>query len=81
MLGQYEDAIKSYSKSLRLNNKNGQVHFNLGSAYSATCEFEKAEAHYQLAIKFKGNYVPAYLCLGEVYLELQDLKKAEAAFK
>lgn len=25
--------------------------------------------------------MPAYLCLGEVYLELQEITKAEASFK
>lgn len=57
------------------------MHFNLGSAYSALKDFQKAEVHYLKSIKFKANNVATYLCLGEVYMELQDLHKAELAFR
>ena len=57
------------------------MHFNIGSAYSAVCQLEKAETHYLSCINFKGNYAPAYLCLGEIYMELNELKKAEETFR
>ena len=80
MMCQYNEAISSYKKSLELVNNNSQVHFNLGSAYSATKEFKLAEKHYKLSIELKASNVPAHLCLGDVYIEMKDLSKAKATF-
>ena len=70
MMAMYEDAIDSYKHSLALDDENGQLHFNIGSAYSALEQFETAEKHYNLSIKYKKSNLPSYLCLGEVQIEL-----------
>lgn len=57
------------------------MHFNIGSAFSAKRLYKDAEIHYKQCIKYKQNNIPAYLCLGEVFSELNDLGQAENAFK
>ena len=42
--------------------------------------FIMAEKHYKLSIDLKAVNIPAYLCLGDVYIELKDLCKAKLAF-
>lgn len=39
-----------------------------------------AEKHYKLSIDLKAANIPAYLCLGDVYIELKELTKAKNAF-
>ena len=39
-----------------------------------------AEKHYKLSIDLKAANIPAYLCLGDVYIELKELAKAKNAF-
>ena len=81
MMCSYNDAITNYKKSLELVNDNSQVHFNLGSAYSAIKKFKLAEKHYKLSIELKPHNSPAHLCLGDVYIEMKRLAKAKATFQ
>ena len=70
MVANHDEAIKSYKQSLKYDSENEKVHFNLGSAYNATKMHASALKHYLKAIDLKGSNVSAYLCIGEVYIEM-----------
>jgi len=67
-LGQTQTAQEYFIRTLALNNKQPQVHNNLGNLYKSLEQFSDAENHYLEALKLQPNYPEAMrnlaLCLG-----------------
>lgn len=69
MLADYQAAIDNYRKALKFDASNSQIHFNIGSALSATHQFIEAEIHYNRSIELKAKNTTAFLCLAEIYIQ------------
>ena len=74
-------AILSYKKSLKINNKFFETHFNIGNIYLKKLDYINAIKHYKKAISLNETYTIAYNNLGIAYLECNNLKNAEETFK
>ncbi len=84
--GEYEDALDYFQAGLRLNPKNGHLHFLHGLTYHLqslsgdSTKLDLAETGYRLAVKFDpGNFWAAYF-LGQIYFTQQRYIDAENMF-
>ena len=83
--GQYEKAIKSYSKAIRLNPKTANVYNKRGVAYQSLGQYDKAIQDYDEAIRLDPenaaspyhNRGLAYEVLGNSLQAEQDLAKSK----
>jgi len=83
-LSQYEKAIKSYDKAIRLNPKTANVYNKRGVAYQALGQYDKAIQDYDEAIRLHPENASAYHNRGLAYEALgnslqgeQDLAKSK----
>jgi tetratricopeptide (TPR) repeat protein len=72
--GDFEEAIKAYQKGLSLDDRNPELHNNLGNAhYSLGLQtrspdvFQKCFEHYKKAIEIDPKYPTPYFGLGQAY--------------
>lgn len=72
----YNEAIKSYKKSLELNPEDYDVCFNLALAYKKCGRFEEAIETYRLALKLNPDSADVYFNMANVYENINDTKKA-----
>lgn len=75
---EWSNEIGFYENTLRYNPNSPRIHMNLGLAYSAKGEFEKAIDELKEAIRLNPAYTEAYYNLGNVYLEMG--KNVEAVY-
>lgn len=75
MTGDNEEAILYLKEALTLK-EDAQVYFQLGFAYSAQEEVEKAIESYEKARSIDPEAIGVYLLLSESYTQLQNYKKA-----
>lgn len=81
---QFDGAQKEYETALRLKPDHFAAHLGLGTVYSRTQNFAKAETHYRLALQYRqqatgaADYPLARLNLGELYGRMGNLEKAIA---
>jgi tetratricopeptide (TPR) repeat protein len=54
-LEDFENSVRLYKQSVDIDPDNAMGHFNLGCAYSAAGDFERAEAHWKNAIYYEGK--------------------------
>ena len=69
-LDNYEEAIRSYNRAIRLSPNWADAHNNLGNALSKLEKYDEAIKSYNKAIEFKPNYAEAYYNLGSAQDEL-----------
>jgi len=81
-VGRVEDAIAETEKSVQLDPTLVRAHINLIILYGRTKNFEKAEQHYQAAVKLNPNQFPdAYYNYGVLQLQQGKQEEAEKAFR
>ena len=72
-LEDYEGAITSYEKALKLNDESPEVHTNIGVAYYNSGDIEKAYKLLKRAIKINEYYSPAHYFTGNLeYSEFRN---------
>ncbi|HXJ91968.1 MAG TPA: tetratricopeptide repeat protein [Terriglobia bacterium] len=79
--GRLEDAIAAEEKAVQLNPELMQAHVNLIILYGQSGDFQKAEEHYQTALKLNPDKYPdAYYNYGVLLVKEGKLDEAQAAF-
>lgn len=80
--GRTQDAIAAHERALQLDPKLVRAHINLITLYGETGDFQKAEEHYQAAVKLNPHQFPdAYYDHGVLLMKEGKLADAEAAFR
>ena len=74
---QYEKAIKSYDKAIRLNPKTADAYNKRGVAYQALGQYDKAIQDYDKAIRLHPENASAYHNRGLAYEALGNSLQAE----
>jgi tetratricopeptide (TPR) repeat protein len=80
-LGQIDEAIYWYQKTLEINPENTAVLSNIGAAFQTSGKLDEAVASYQKAITIKPDYADAYYNLGVVLKEQEKLDEAVASYQ
>ncbi len=75
-IGQDQDALKAYMRTLRINPDLAEVYFNLGIIYSRLKRYQNAIEALKQAIRIKPNFADAHLHLGVGYELLGSNQKA-----
>ncbi len=74
--GEYEKAIKEYTKAIELKPDYVEAHNELGCAYDDIKEYEKAIEKYSKAIELKPDYEMAFYNRGNAYYHMRKYEKA-----
>ena len=81
-VGRVQDAIAETEKAVQLDPTLVRAHINLIILYGRTGNLEKAEEHYQAAVKLNPNQFPdAYYNYGVLLLQQKRTDEAEKAFR
>ena len=75
-LKQFDNAIKSYKKAIKINPDFAEAYYNMAIAQKVIGEFEEAIKSYKKALKIKPNYFEAHYNLGNILSEKGDKKAA-----
>ncbi len=75
--GDYEQAIKLFTKVTKQDRKNADAFNMLGYSYRKLGDYDNALANYQRALDLAPDHLGANEYIGEAYIELGDLAKAE----
>ncbi|MEO5582972.1 MAG: tetratricopeptide repeat protein [Saprospiraceae bacterium] len=75
------EAVDLFSRALMADPRHCESHFNLANVYFAARNFPLAILHYQIVTKIAGSFADVYFNLGLAFLEIEDLKSANDAFK
>ncbi|XP_061164225.1 uncharacterized protein LOC133173256 [Saccostrea echinata] len=76
-MNRFEDAIPDFESVLKLNKDIACAHVNLGLIYMNHYEnYHRAIKKFTAGIKVDPTYVRAYVCRGEAYHKIHDLKAA-----
>ncbi|PSB54070.1 hypothetical protein C7B67_00590 [filamentous cyanobacterium Phorm 6] len=78
--GRLDEASANYKKALEFNWEDAEYHKKLAEVYVLKGEFESAIAQCNLAIKFKPNFAPAYLTMGNALHAQDKLEMAIEAY-
>ena len=76
--GDYERAIKDYSKTIDLQPDLAEAHYNRGEAYYERREFARSIEDYSKAIDLQPDLAEAYYNRGEAWLHLKEWEKAKS---
>ena len=74
--GDYDEAIKHYSKAIELDSNYVSAYYNRGSAYGQKGGHNLAIADYSKVIELKPDYVGAYFNRGLAYWAKREYKRA-----
>ncbi len=80
-LNQFEDALKSYRQSLRLDPKFPNAQFQIGNALDRLGRSDEAAKAFQEAARLNSQDADAYFNLGNAYDKLRRDKDAVAAYQ
>lgn len=80
-LGQYQQALDSYNKSISLDSTFYAAYYGKGLTLKKMRQYREAVQAYQAAIRHNPTYTAAYLALGKIYTELNDYDKAVETYK
>ena len=75
-LKQFDNAIKSYKKAIKINPDFAEAYYNMAIAQKVIGEFEEAIKNYKKALKIKPDYFEAHYNLGNILSEKGDKKAA-----
>lgn len=81
LLGKFEEAIQSFSRSLDLNTSSASTHFNLGNTLQETEQFEAAISHFHSALELKPDHIPSLTHLADAWEQTGEPGKAEELFR
>ena len=76
----WDIAVKYYRKALRYDSHDGELNFYTGFAYMKLKNYTEAAHHFKKSLETKLD-PSAFNNLGNIYLELGELEKAEKAYK
>jgi tetratricopeptide (TPR) repeat protein len=80
--GRTQDAVAATERALQLDPKLVRAHINLITLYGGMGDLQKAEEHYQAAVKLDPDHFPdAYYDHGVLLIKERKLADAEAAFR
>jgi len=65
--GKFEEAIREYEITVRLNSKSADLYNNLGAAYNKTGNAEQAKYNFEKSLQINPDYSPAHLNLAIIY--------------
>jgi Flp pilus assembly protein TadD len=74
----WQGAIRALSSAALRDTRNADIQNYLGYAYRHTGQMDRAFEHYQRALQLNPRHRGAHEYLGEAYLMVNDLPKAEA---
>lgn len=75
--GDFQSALAHLNKANEKNPKNADIHNLLGYSYRKLGDTDRAFEHYHIALQIKPKHRGANEYLGELYLETDQLAKAE----
>ena len=78
--GKMNESLSAHQKSVQLDPKNEETHFNLGNTLRELGKLEEAKESYKQAIGIKPDYVDAYNNLGITFQQLGELEEAANSF-
>lgn len=76
--GRYQDAIRSLTSVVRNYPRNADAYNYLGYAHRKLGQFDPSLTNYLKALELDPDHRAAHEYLGELYLQMGDLQKAEA---
>jgi len=79
--GDFDEAIKSYKKSIELEPEVFDTWFNLASVFKKDKQFQNAIEAYQKALTINPKFTDIYFNLGNIYEELNDSPSAIINYK
>ncbi len=74
--GHYEEAIDAYQRAARLDPTNPEIYNDLGNAYFATMQIERARELYRKTLELAPDYVWAMNNLGYTYFATKEYERA-----
>ena len=80
-VGNDDDALKSYQKSLSISPDDADVHYSVGVILERKGDIDKAVSEYERSISLDKNNGDAHRRLAEIYTLKGDLKKAITEYK
>jgi len=78
-IGKINESLVASQKSVQLEPKDAEAHYNLGNTLKELGKLDEAEVSLRQAIKLKPDYVKAHNNLGNILQEQGRLKEAEAS--
>lgn len=78
--GKFKEAANVYSQSIKYNQDNADLYYNLGIAYSRINEFSLAKNCFEKTIDIDSGLYNAYYRLGQIALLYRDIDLAESYF-
>lgn len=79
--GDYQGALKDYTKAIEANPMHVQAYYNRGDLHRKMGNFEAAMADYEEALRLKPDQLEAYIGRGQVYFEQHQRDRALADFQ
>ncbi|TRZ94929.1 tetratricopeptide repeat protein [bacterium] len=80
-LGQIDQAIQEYKKSLRFDSGNALVHFNLAVSYLKNSQLTKAEEEFKSAVKLDPDAVEPHALLALLYSSQHKIELATLEYE
>ena len=78
--GNYSGAIANYDKALKIN-EDHRIYYQRGVALKKSYKYQEAKNSFELCLKNKPNFEPAYNALGGIAFSLKDYKAAAENFE
>src|SRR5471030_50849 len=76
--GQHDAVIAETTQALSHTPASGELHYLRGTAFNALSRPAEARDALAISVALKPNFAPAWLNLGNAYMDLDDLTAAEA---
>ncbi|QTA85931.1 J domain-containing protein [Desulfonema magnum] len=77
----HRQAIKSFTKAIRLRPNHANAYYNRGVAYNNTGNYKRAIKDFTQAVHLDPNYSLAYIYRGYIYADLDDFERACSDFQ
>ncbi|MFH0710420.1 MAG: tetratricopeptide repeat protein [Pseudomonadota bacterium] len=79
-MGNTEEAISLYSRSLELDATDDLTHLAIASIYKAQGDFEHAQEHYEKALAIDTKYAVTYYNYGNLFNDKGNVERAEQMY-
>lgn len=79
-MGDFNQALKNYEKSLEINSKNPGLYFDLGNVYRALNDNQKSIEFFLKTIELNPNVIDAYLNIAKIYEKQKKMLDANKFF-
>jgi tetratricopeptide (TPR) repeat protein len=81
MISDFERAIKTYQKALKLNPESAECHFNIASAYNDKGDYLNALHHYNQSLRYDGGNLETMICVVQTCKHLNKIDEAKKVIK